>query len=79
MNQMTSTTSPDKVSHGFGGSLLESALFAGVFFVLLPVAMLAAMSGWRWQPWPPGAHGYRSFIHEAKIAASTATATAFSV
>ena len=77
MNQITSTTSPGKASHGFGEPLLEGALFAIAFMVLLPVAVVAAMTGWRWQPWPPGAQGYRSFIREAKIAA--ATATAFSI
>ncbi|MEL7448009.1 MAG: hypothetical protein AAFN78_02310 [Pseudomonadota bacterium] len=53
---------------------MDSVLYAVAFMVLLPVAMVAAMTGWRWQPWPPGAHGYRSFLVEAKIAASTATA-----
>ena len=73
MNHVTSTTNPSRASRGLGSTLMESALFAVAFMVLLPVAMVAAMTGWRWQPWPPGARGYRSFVHEAKIAASTAT------
>ena len=66
--------SPERASHSWQGS----ALFFVLFIVLLPVALLAAVTGWRWQPWPPGNQGYRTFVHEAKIAASVATATALS-
>ncbi|MEN7343740.1 MAG: hypothetical protein AAAFM81_12390 [Pseudomonadota bacterium] len=44
----------------------------------LPVAFVARLSGWRWQPWPPGRSGYRSVIREALIAAKTAAAIALS-
>lgn len=59
-------------------SLLGRVLFVVLFASLLPVAFLAAMTNWRWQPWPPGNQGYRTFFREAKIAASTAAAMAFS-
>jgi len=50
----------------------ELRLMLGVGFVLLLVpATLARLSGWRWQPWPPGPHGYRSIVAEARSAADT--------
>lgn len=66
--------SPDRIHQSWQGS----ALFFVLFMALLPVALLAAITGWRWAPWPPGNQGYRTFIHEAKIAASVATETALS-
>ncbi|MEL6951209.1 MAG: hypothetical protein AAGM16_13965 [Pseudomonadota bacterium] len=55
-------------------------ILAGVCFVgMLPVALVASLSRWRWQPWPPGRNGYRSAWWEAKNAAKTAAAIAVSV
>ena len=55
-------------------------LLAAICFVgTLPVAVVARLSGWRWQPWPPGRSGYRSAYREALIAAKTAAAIALSV
>lgn len=55
-------------------------LLAAICFLgMLPVAMVASLSRWRWQPWPPGSRGYRSAWHEAKSAAKTAAAIALSV
>jgi hypothetical protein len=49
------------------------------FTVLLPVAIVARLSGWRWQPWPASANGYRSPIKEAKSMSVTIAGTVFSV
>lgn len=39
-----------------------------VFFTsypfLLTVAAVARLTGWRWQPWPPGRDGYGSIVRE---------------
>lgn len=55
--------------------LLSALCFVGTF----PVALIARLSGWRWQPWPPGRSGYRSIYREAITAAHTAAAIALSV
>ena len=55
--------------------LLAAACFLGMF----PVALVASLSGWRWQPWPPGRSGYSSAWREARTAANTAAAIALSV
>ena len=55
--------------------LLAVVCFLGMF----PVALIASLSGWRWQPWPPGRSGYRSAYREARTAANTAVAIALSV
>ncbi len=49
------------------------------FTVLLPIAILARLSGWRWRPWPAGTDGYRSPIQEAKAVSETIAGTVFSV
>lgn len=55
-------------------------LLAGVcFLAMFPVALIASLSQWRWQPWPPGRSGYRSAYREAVTAAKTAAAIALSV
>ncbi|MFK8051638.1 MAG: hypothetical protein AB8F65_01600 [Woeseiaceae bacterium] len=55
--------------------LLSIFCFVGT----LPVALIARLSNWRWQPWPPGRSGYRSVYREAVTAAKTAAAIALSV
>jgi len=48
------------------------------FFVLLLIpAAIARMTGWRWQPWAPGAHGYGSIFGEAKRSAMNFAPLAF--
>ncbi|MEM9171603.1 MAG: hypothetical protein AAGA84_02750 [Pseudomonadota bacterium] len=55
-------------------------LLAGVCFLcMLPVALIARASNWRWRPWPPGREGYRSVYQEALTNAKTAAAIALSV
>ena len=53
-------------------------LFAACFTLLLPVAIVARLSGWRWQPWPAGANGYRGAVQEAWLMAATLAGTAWS-
>ncbi len=35
------------------------------FVLFLPIAVIARVTGWRWQPWSPGPDGYRSCFREA--------------
>lgn len=53
-------------------------MLAICFALLLPVAIVARLSGWRWQPWPAGSNGYRSAIQEARMTAATLAGTAWS-
>ena len=48
------------------------------FSLMLPVAMVARLSGWRWQPWPAGANGYRSVFHEARHVSTSLAGSVFS-
>jgi len=48
------------------------------FFVLLLPALLGRLTGWRWQPWPPGGAKYGSVVGEAKGAAENYIQFAFS-
>lgn len=59
-------------------ALPRGLIFAVSFALLLPVAVIAAITGWRWQPWSPGARGYRPVLAEARLKASTLTAMVFS-
>ena len=52
-------------------------LVAAAFLILLVPAALGRLSGWRWQPWPPGRQGYRSIVGEAREAAETYVTMAF--
>lgn len=45
-------------------------LWLAAFMVFLPVAVVARLTGWRWQPWTSGPGGYRSFIREADSVAN---------
>lgn len=53
-------------------------LYLVCLLALLPVATLAAMTGWRWKPWPRGAAGYRSAWREAHSMAEIAVGTVLS-
>jgi len=55
--------------------LIEAVCFA----VFLPIAFLAMLCGWRWQPWPPGPDGYGSVLSEARSMARTIAGIAISV
>jgi hypothetical protein len=45
--------------------------------LLLAVATVARLSGWRWKPWPPSGKEYRSVLQEATEAAETCISFAF--
>jgi len=68
------------LTHGLRKEEIWSCRFLLVmcFAVLLPVAIMARLSGWRWRPWPSGAEGYRSPFEEARHMAATITGTVFS-
>lgn len=55
------------------------AVWVCCFALLLPVAFLASLSGWRWRPWSAGPNGYQSSFREAHSLASRAAGVAFSV
>ncbi len=59
-------------------AFIGKLIFAVSFALLLPVALLAAASGWRWQPWAPGAHGFRPVLQETRLKAIMLTAMVFS-
>ena len=67
---------PDKAK---AVSLAQRAVYGVSLAAVLPVALTASMSGWRWQPWPPGKAGYKSALKEATLTARNVTAIAFSV
>ena len=90
MNGMVdrSTSASGPVAHaarGAGGlarSIRSEArqyrwMVALAFPVMLVMAAIARLSGWRWQPWPPGPMGYRSIVTEAKEATVTYIGFAF--
>lgn len=60
-------------------SMGQRAVFGASLAAVLPVAMAAALSGWRWQPWPPGSKGYQGPLREATLTARNLTSIAFSV
>ena len=53
-------------------------LMLTLFAALLPIALAARLSGWRWQPWPSGPNGYESIFRESLTMATTITGTVFS-
>jgi hypothetical protein len=71
----------DSLMHGLRKDEIWSCRFLLMicFTVLLPVAIVARLSGWRWQPWPASAADYRSPIKEAKSMSVTIAGTVFSV
>lgn len=53
-------------------------LWFASFLVFLPIAIVAQLTGWRWQPWDSGSEGYRSAIAEADAVANTVVELSFS-
>ncbi len=49
------------------------------FTVLLPVAIVARLSGWRWRPWPAQSVSYGSALKEAQSMSTIVTGTVFSI
>lgn len=71
----------NNLTHGLRKDEVYSCRFIWLvcFAVLLPVAIVARLSGWRWQPWPASANGYGSAIKEAKSMSATIAGTVLSV
>ena len=71
----------NKLTHGLRKDEVWSCRFIWLvcFAVLLPVAIVARLSGWRWRPWPADADGYRSVFKEALRKSATVAGTVFSV
>jgi hypothetical protein len=70
-----------KLTHGLRNDEVWSCrfLWSACFLCMLPVAVLARLSGWRWRPWPADPGGYRSIVEEAKHASTAIAGTVFSV
>lgn len=77
MNQPTLQANQAHERHT--SSMGQRAVFGVSLAAVLPVAMAASLSGWRWQPWPPGRKGYQGALREATLTARNLTAIAFSV
>ena len=60
MNDSVCTTSMRKREDRLSTWLIE----ASCYVVLLPIALVARLTGWRWWPWPPGPKGYGSVFSE---------------
>lgn len=52
---------------------------ATCFVVLLPITLIARLSGWRLRPWPPGPDGYGSVLSETRAMARNVAGIALSV
>jgi len=48
------------------------------FAASLPLAIIARLTGWRWQPWSARPDGYRSVLSEADSMATQLVALAYS-
>jgi hypothetical protein len=79
MNQSMLQLEPTGDEKARAVSLAQRAVYAVSLVAVLPVALAAALCGWRWQPWPPGRAGYKSALSEATLTARNVTAIAFSV
>jgi hypothetical protein len=62
MNHTVGTTSMRKREDRLSTWLIEASCFS----VLLPISLLARITGWRWKPWPPGPDGYGSVFRETR-------------
>ena len=71
----------NRLTHGLRKDEVWSCRFVWMvcFAVLLPVAIVARLSGWRWRPWPAGGrNGYGSPFQEANKLSATIAGTVFS-
>ncbi|MEE4172787.1 MAG: hypothetical protein V2I57_00865 [Xanthomonadales bacterium] len=63
MNHAVGTSTMRKREDRLSTWLIE----ASCFVVLLPISLVARLTGWRWKPWPPpGPNGYRSVLGETR-------------
>ena len=75
MNETVCTTSMRKREDRMSTWLIEASCFT----VLLPIALLARLTGWRWRPWPSGPEGYGSVFGETLTRARVLAGLAISV
>ena len=75
MNQTMDTTCLNKRDDRFSGRLIEASCFT----ILLPITVVARLSGWRWRPWPPGPDGYNSVLGETRSMSRVLAGIALSV
>ena len=68
-----------QLTHGLRKDEIWSCRFIWLvcFAVLLPVAIVARLSGWRWRPWPAGGRNYGSPFEEARKLSATIAGTVF--
>lgn len=73
-------TMNNKLTHGLRQDEVWSCRFIWMlcFALLLPVAIVARLSGWRWCPWPSQGER-RGAIREARAASETVVGTVFSM
>ena len=45
-------------------------IWLSAFVVILPVAIVASLTAWHWQPWDAGPGGYESPFREADLVSS---------
>jgi hypothetical protein len=71
----------NNLTHGLRKDEVWSCRFIWLacFAFLLPVAIVARLSGWRWRPWPAHAAGYGSAFKEAKSMSTRVAGVVFSI
>jgi hypothetical protein len=80
MNQTTMSENVETTSkHRREERLTSWMIGATCFVVLLPITLIARLSGWRLQPWPPGPDGYGSVLAETRAMARNVAGIALSV
>jgi hypothetical protein len=75
MNQTMDTISTRRREERLSSWLIAATCFV----VLLPITLIARLSGWRLRPWPPGPTGYGSVIAETRAMARNVAGIALSV
>lgn len=80
MNQTIAPTTMDKAPVSKREDRLTGRVIeASCFIVLLPISLLARLTGWRWRPWPPGPSGYGSVLGETRSMSRVLAGIALSV
>ncbi|MEM1412924.1 MAG: hypothetical protein AAGH19_11260 [Pseudomonadota bacterium] len=75
MNETVCTTSMRKREDRMSTWLIEGSCF----IVLLPITVVARLTGWRLRPWPPGPDGYGSIWSETLTRSRVLAGLAISV
>lgn len=81
MEEESALDTTNNLTHGLRKDEVWSCRFIWLvcFAVLLPIAIVARLSGWRWRPWPARGNGYRSAFREAQRVSATVAGTVFSI